>query len=265
LNEPGGKDVMLRTDDYRLIYQGEIYDAINRFTFDFEFYKKWCGHMPGPVLELCSGTGRLTIPLKKAGLDIMGLDLSPSMLAMARAKAAAERLDLTFIQGDMRRFDLDKKFSTIFIPFNSLQDIASVADVEATLSRVRKHLEPGGLFLFDVFNPSIHLMVDREREFTDPYHFTTADGKRISVREKCGYDAATQINRVKWFFNIEGRESLEEFNIRCYFPFELELLLKYNGFEILHKFGSFEEKPFVSASTKQIFVCRQTPGPDSPR
>ncbi len=109
---------MLRTEDYRLIYQGEIYDAINRFTFDVGFYKKWCGHMPGPILELCSGTGRLTIPLKQAGLDIMGLDLSSSMLAMARAKAAAERLDLTFVQDDMRRFDLDKKFSTIFIPFN---------------------------------------------------------------------------------------------------------------------------------------------------
>lgn len=241
--------------DYRLIYRGEIYDAINHFSFDLNFYRKWCGKKSGPVLELCSGTGRLTIPLKKAGLDITGLDLSDSMLEMARAKAAAERLELTFIKGDMRRFELDNKYSTIFIPFNSLQDISSVEDVEATLANVRKHLEPGGLLLFDVFNPSIHLMVRRETEFTEVFEFKTADGKRISVREKCRYNSAMQINRVKWFFDIEGNESVEEFGMRCYYPLEMDALLKYNGFETVHKFGSFQEEPFCETSTKQIYVC----------
>lgn len=241
--------------DYRLIYRGEIYDAINQFSFDLEFYKNWCGKGNGPILELCSGTGRLTIPLKKAGLDITGLDLSDSMLEMARAKAVAEHLDLTFLKGDMRRFELHKKYSVIFIPFNSLQDISSVEDVEATLACVRNHLEPGGLFLFDVFNPSIHLMVRRETEFTEAFNFRTADGKRIVIREKCEYHASRQVNRVKWFFDIEGSESVEEFNMRCYYPLELDALLKYNRFELLHKFGSFEEESFGEESKKQICVC----------
>lgn len=243
------------SNDYRLVYKGEIYDAINQFSFDLDFYRKWCGRKPGPVLEICSGTGRLTIPLKKAGLDITGLDLSDSMLEAARAKAAAENLDLTFLKGDMRRFEVSEKYSTIFIPFNSLQDISSIEDVEATLTCVRRHLAADGLFLFDVFNPSIHLMVERERVSTEAFNFRTADGKRIVVKETCQYHALTQVNRVRWHFDIEGVESVEEFGMRCYYPLELELLLKYNGFRILHKFGTFEEEPFVEESKKQIFVC----------
>ncbi len=246
---------MEMSSDYRLIYKGEIYDAINKFSFDLEYYRKWCGRKKGPVLEVCSGTGRLTIPLKKAGLDITGLDLSDSMLEMARAKASAENLDLTFIRGDMRNFELNNKYDIIFIPFNSLQDISTVEDVESTLGCVRKHLAPGGLFLFDVFNPSIHLMVEREREFTEAFNFSTSDGKRIVVREKCRYHASTQINKVRWYFDIEGVESVEEFGMRCYYPLELEVLLKHNGFRVLHRFGSFDEEPFGEESKKQIFVC----------
>lgn len=246
---------MEMTNDYRLIYKGEIYDAINQFSFDLAYYRKWCGQRNGPVLEVCSGTGRLTIPLKKAGLDITGLDLSDSMLETARAKASAENLDLTFLKGDMRSFELDKKYDIIFIPFNSLQDISTVEDVESTLGCVRKHLAPRGLFLFDVFNPSIHLMVERERESTEAFNFRTSDGKRIVVREKCRYHASTQTNRVRWYFDIEGAESVEEFGMRCYYPLELEVLLKHNGFRVLHKFGSFDEEPFGEESKKQIFVC----------
>lgn len=246
-------------NDYRLIYKGEIYDAINFFSFDLGFYKKWCGSRTGSVLELCCGTGRLTIPLKKAGLDITGLDLSDSMLETARAKAGKEHLDLLFLRDDMRRFSVDKKYSAIFIPFNSLQDIYSVEDVESTLNNVRAHLEPDGLFLFDVFNPSIHLMVQREKEFTEAFDFKTSSGKRITVRERCKYDAAAQINRVRWYFDIEGTESIEEFNMRCYFPLELDALLKYNHFEVLHKFGTFEEGSFDSESMRQIYVCKMKP------
>lgn len=246
---------MNMTNDSRLIYKGEIYDAINQFSFDLDFYRKWCGMRKGPILEVCSGTGRLTIPLRKAGLDITGLDLSDSMIEMARTKAAAENIDMTFLKGDMRKFELNKKYSIIFIPFNSLQDISTVEDVEATLACVRAHLAPDGLFLFDVFNPSIYLMVERERESTEAFNFRTADGKRIIVRETCRYHASSQVNKVRWHFDIEGVESVEEFGMRCYYPLELEVLLKHNGFRVLQKFGTFGEEPFGEESKKQIFVC----------
>ena len=239
-----------------LVYQGEIYDKMNNFSFDLEFFKKWCRHAAGPVLELCSGTGRLTIPLKKSGLDIMGLDMTDSMLEMAAKKAEKEGVQIDFVKGDMRAFDLKKKFSTIFIPFNSLQNTYTVSDVELIFENVKKHLLPGGVFLFDLFNPSIKLMVERGTSFKEGIRFRLEDGREVVVEEKCDYDSSTQVNRVKWLFKIGEEKHLQKVDMRCYYPLEIDAILKYNHFTVIEKFGSFDEKPFCSASQKQIFVCK---------
>jgi len=73
----------------------------------------------GRVLELACGSGRMTIPIAQAGIEIVGMDLSASMLEAARSKASAAGVDVTFMQGDMRSFELPQKFSTIFIAGNS--------------------------------------------------------------------------------------------------------------------------------------------------
>src|SRR5262252_8922282 len=73
----------------------------------------------GPVLELACGSGRLTIPIAKSGVDITGADLSPTMLATARDKAAAAGAKIEFIQSDMCDFALPKRFSLIFIAGNT--------------------------------------------------------------------------------------------------------------------------------------------------
>jgi SAM-dependent methyltransferase len=240
-----------------LIYQGEIYDKMNAFTSDVPFFQKWCRQASGEVLELCCGTGRLTIPLKQSGIPISGLDITETMLATARTKTAKAGLKIEYFQGDIRTFHLAKKFGAIFIPFNSLQHTYSIADLEAVLAHVRSHLEPNGLFLFDVFNPSIHLMVDRERSIHEAFRFNLDDGREVVVREQCCYDSASQVNRVKWFFRIgSAEERTEHLNMRCFFPLELEIALKYNGFSPIARFGSFDESPFTSDSPKQIFVCR---------
>lgn len=239
-----------------LIYDGEIYDKMNNFAFDLDFYKKWCGRRPGRVLELCCGTGRLTLPLKASGIDIMGLDGSDSMLEMARRKAGQQKLEVDFRKGDMRGFDLGCTFSTIFIPFNSLQNTYSIEDLERIFRCVRKHLEPDGLFIFDIFNPSIHMMVEREKELKEAFRFTLDDGRPAVVLERCNYDAASQVNRVEWVFRIGTEERSQRLDMRCFFPLEMDVILAYNGWNVEVKFGSFDENLFQSPSSKQIFVCR---------
>jgi len=207
------------------------------------------------VLELCSGTGRLTIPLKKSGIDIMGLDSSETMLEMARKKVEKANIQIHFEKGDMRHFDLKRKFSVIFIPFNSLQNTYTLKDVEFVFENIKNHLEPGGIFIFDLFNPSIHIMVDREKEFVEGARFHLDDGREVVVKEKCDYDSSSQVNRVKWLFKIGDEEKIEKVDMRCFFPLEMDAILKYNNFLIIEKFGSFDENPFDSQSQKQIYFC----------
>ena len=72
------------------------------------------------VLELACGTGRVAIPLAKAGLRVTGIDLSRGMLDEARRKAVAEGVSATWIEADMRAFDLGATFSTIILVANGL-------------------------------------------------------------------------------------------------------------------------------------------------
>jgi len=239
-----------------LIYDPDWYDRINTFDFDVPFYRDRAKRAQGPVLEVCCGTGRLTIPLAEAGVDITGLDLSPVMLQRSREKAREAGVQIPFVQDDMRTFRLDRKFNMIFIPFNSLQGIFTWADVMATFQRVREHLAPGGTFVFDIFNPDFEYMQARSKAPVDLFRFDLDDGRSVVIRETCAYDAAGQVNRVTWYFDVAGEKFQAGLDVRCFYPQETLALLAGAGFEVMDRFGDFEGAPFESASRKQILVCR---------
>lgn len=84
-----------------LIYDANIYDGLNTFLSDLQYYKKWLPkNKEAKILELCCGTGRLTIPIAKDGYNICGVDYTPSMLEQAKVKAAEAGLVIDFIEAD---------------------------------------------------------------------------------------------------------------------------------------------------------------------
>lgn len=96
--------------DYKvgdLIYDANIYDAMNTNLDDLYFYKRWLPkNKDARILELCCGTGRLTLPIAKEGYDITGVDYTPSMLAQAKVKASEAGLEISFIEADIRTLNL---------------------------------------------------------------------------------------------------------------------------------------------------------------
>ena len=104
-----------------LIYDANIYDGLNTSLADLHFYKRWLPeNKDARILELCCGTGRLTLPIAKDGHDITGVDFTASMLDQAKVKASEEGLEVEFIEADMRSLDLPEQYDFIFIPFNSI-------------------------------------------------------------------------------------------------------------------------------------------------
>lgn len=243
-----------------LVHDGEIYDALNKFDFDLAFYKKWCKKAGGRCLELCCGTGRLTIPLALDGIDMTGVDYTESMIKKAREKADKNNLSIGLFSQDMRGLDLSKlspgKFSLIFIPFNSLQCIYELEDLEEIFRRVKTHLAEGGLFIIDIFNPCIRYMAERSEGWHECYDFMTGDGRHVKIVERCEYDDADGVNRVTWKHSIDGVEVMKKLDMRCFWPREMDAILKYNGFEVVHKFGNFDESEFISGAPKQIYVLK---------
>jgi len=242
----------------RGVYDADLYDGMNTFTYDIPFYLKECRRAKGPALELCCGSGRLTLPLLKAGIDITGVDFTPAMLAAARKKAAEQGLPNVFLRGDMLKIRLKKKFRFVFIPFSSIQNIYTLEDIEKVFETVRAHLAPGGRFAFDIFSPSIEYMAKMAKLHKGVARFRTPKGREVTVDEICRYDPASQVNRATWLLHIDGGGPVpQKLDMRCFYPLEMDALLKYNGFEVLNKFGDYSGKPFSSESKKQVFVCRR--------
>lgn len=241
-----------------LIYDGNIYDGMNTDLADLQFYKRWLPkNKDARILELCCGTGRLTLPIAKDGYDITGVDFTPSMLEQAKVKASKEGLEVEFIEADIITLDLQEKYDLIFIPFNSIHHLYTNEDLFKALNGVKDHLKEGGLFLLDCFNPNIQLLANGEEEHKKVAEYTIEDGREILINEIMQYENATQINRIEWHFFINGEfDSIQNLNMRMFFPQELDAYLVSNGFDIIHKFGSFEEEAFNSDSEKQIFVCQ---------
>lgn len=136
----------------------ELYDALLPVGAHLQFYLDLARQNPGGVLELACGTGQLAVPIAAADLPIIGLDRSPAMLAAAKSRAAAAGASVEFVEGDMRGFDLGRQFNCTFIARNSMLHLSSTEDLVATFATVRRHLSPGGVFAFDIFNPDLKIL-----------------------------------------------------------------------------------------------------------
>ena len=245
--------------DYKvgdLIYDANIYDAMNTNLDDWYFYKRWLPeNKDARILELCCGTGRLTLPIAKEGYDITGIDYTPSMLAQAKIKASEVGLEISFIEADIRTLDLPEKYDFIFIPFNSIHHLYKNEDLFDTLKIVKNHLKEKGLFLLDCFNPNIQYIVENERKQQVIAEYTTNDGRKVLIKQSMHYESASQINRIKWQYFIDDKfHSVQNMDMRLFFPQELNSYLKQIGFNIVHKFGDFTEGEFDDNSEKQIYI-----------
>ncbi|NQZ44412.1 MAG: class I SAM-dependent methyltransferase [Flavobacteriaceae bacterium] len=241
-----------------LIYDAAIYDGMNTDMADLPFYERW---MPqeedAAILELCCGTGRLTLPLAQKGHQIDGVDFTPSMLEKAKNKASEADISIRFIEGDIRTLELKKQYDLVFIPFNSIHHMYTNADLFKALATVAKHLKPKGRFIFDCFNPDLGLLVNGQNQPYEISKYTTDDGRAVRIEEHMMYDSTTQVNRIKWEFYInDSFDSTQQLDMRLFFPQELDAYLQWNGFQITQKFGGFDEQPFGARSQKQVYVCR---------
>jgi len=117
---------------------GALYDAIPAYgaRADVAFYLEEAERAGASsrVLELGCGTGRLTLPLAQAGHEVTGIDLSPAMLARARAKLGAQpssvRDRVTLLEGDVSRIELSETpaFDLVVAPFRVLQHFVAIDD-----------------------------------------------------------------------------------------------------------------------------------------
>ncbi|NMB02191.1 MAG: class I SAM-dependent methyltransferase [Firmicutes bacterium] len=135
----------------------ELYDLLNQRRGDSAFYVEFAKQQGGRVLDLACGTGRLVPELVDAGLEIVALDLSPDMIARAKARLGMDTSQVELVVGDMRTFSFDRLFNTIIIPYCSLIYMHSDADRLAVFQNCYQHLLSGGYLVFDFLAGEVEL------------------------------------------------------------------------------------------------------------
>ena len=135
-------------DEYAPFYDWENARTLGRR--DLPFWRNLARHVGGRVLELGCGTGRLTIPLGRAGVSIVGIDRSVPMLERARKRVSRGQLQsrVHLIRGDIRALPFRKRapFDLVMAPYGMLQSLLREQDLAATLEAVHGALARGGTF-----------------------------------------------------------------------------------------------------------------------
>ena len=242
----------------------ELYDLVfSWYRFDVDFYVQTARDARGPVLEVGCGTGRILLPTLEAGVDIQGIDLSESMLAVLRRKAAERGLTPRVTRADMRDFTMPRRYRLVTIPFRAFMHNLTTGDQLATLRCCREHLEPGGALVFNLFHPSFDMIVNRggdemrlERTFTDP-----DTGHTVSLHSRQRYDRVNQIlNSEREVHRSDPQGSAATvyrygFTIRWLYRAEMELLLRAAGFMRFDVRGGFEGQPLEKDTDEMVWTA----------
>ena len=251
----------------------DLYDLENADdpAFDVGFWSSLVRERaPRRILELASGTGRLTLPLARLGVaeELVALDNSAPFLERLRSRLAEEpepvARTVRVVESDMRAPAVDGPFELIAVPFNSLAYLIAREDRVACLRAARALLAPDGRFAFDLVAPRYDFLLEAARPCppvrVDIDHAAPDHGVTRFVRSYTDvYDAATQTlrstNRYE-VFHADGRveHRIADLDWHIYFPDELELLLEAAGLEVLERFGDYDRGPWTGASRRYLWV-----------
>lgn len=212
------------------------------------------------VLELGCGTGRVTLPIAQAGVEIVGLDNAAPMLDVARRKAGGAE-NPEWVQGDMSDFQLDRQFGLVIIPYRSFLLLLTVEEQKACLKRIREHLVPGGRLALNVFNPSILAIEEWLGDRAQNWRRSQPEPQRERWLNRRYDTAAQELNetRADVLLTDDGAviQRIERnLRLRWVYRYEMEHLLSLASFEVEALYGWFDRRPFTEESNEMIWVAR---------
>jgi SAM-dependent methyltransferase len=252
-------------------FVAEYYDFVPAYAnrADQAFYLDLAASARGPILELGCGTGRLLVPIARAGCPIIGLDLSESMLSKCREKLAHEpaevRARADVVKADMTDFSLPQRFKLAIAPFRCFQHLIKVEDQMACLRAVYRHLDAGCLLVLDLFN------VDPARTYDPTFTeesvefsgMALPDGRTLGRSSRiAAFHRAEQYNDIELIYYVDhanGRKErlVHEFPMRYFFRYEIEHLVARCGFAVKEIFGDYDRSPFRDASPEMIVMAEK--------
>ncbi|MBQ9860165.1 MAG: class I SAM-dependent methyltransferase [Clostridia bacterium] len=237
-----------------------FYDAL---TEDVD-YAAWADYLQAAVcrhggsmesvLDLACGSGSLSLELAQRGAEVVGVDGSADMLAIAREKAQAEEADVLFLCQDMRQLDLYGTVDTAVCMLDSLNHILTTADLKEVFRRLGLFIRPDGLLVFDVNTPRKHAVTLGDNTFV-----YEQDEFMCVWRNR--YIPATHETEMLLDFFLEEEGGIysrytDSVRERGYSLPTWEKLLSAAGFDLLAVYGERSFEPPAEDADRWVLVAR---------
>jgi SAM-dependent methyltransferase len=233
---------------------------------DLPLYLEYARASSGPLLEIGAGSGRLTIPLARAGFSVTAVDVSPSMLSILESKLAAQPQEVSrrvhVVRADCCRLDLGDEFDLVIAPFYTFNYLLSAQDQDDALHHLLSHLRDGGRLLIDVFVPWNRI----DRCPPDPVlrvdSLDSESGVRVRGWNTYSMDRANQFEYRTHLFEITeppGNVTRREFVTKRHyvFPEQLEHAFSKAGLGIEEVFAGYKRARPEPRSEQLLYVLRK--------
>lgn len=246
---------------------GFLAGCYDQFTTDVN-YPKWADYieshfqkmgLPGTtILDLACGTGSLTWELAQRGYDMIGVDLSPDMLAEAMEKQRPmDGPAPVFLCQSMDKLDLYGTIDACVCCLDSINYVLDPKKLQKAMERVYLFLMPGGVFLFDINSPHKLEQLDGQvflDETEDAYCVWRAEySKRSRI---CSYFMDIfQLDEETGLWERENELHQE----RAYTPEDLTAMLKQAGFQDIKQYGNLKWRAPKPEEDRIFFVARKNP------
>jgi len=234
----------------------DLYDTYVNTDYDVDFWISEC-KKDKEVLELTSGTGRVTIPLAKAGIKVTAIDISKELLDQLKEKSKKEKLKIDIIEADIRTFSLNRKFQLIIIPFQSIQELTDPVDHEACFKQVFKHLDKNGRFIVTTHN--FQQIIDLNiLKFIAEYPHPKTKNKVLFYMTRT-HNPKSQVGTAHQFYeeyDEKGNFLSKIFFRNSYYVFnkeEFEKLIAKCGFKIKNIYGDYFKNKYQDNSPFRIY------------
>ena len=250
------------------------FDAIARYydmlygerEDDLDLWLELTDGIEGQVLEIGCGTGRVMLPLLQHGRRVSGIDISPVALELAgaRLKSGGFAGQAALHLADMSHFDLpDKNFALALVPINTFMHCQSVADQQAALKAIYRHLRPGGRLIIDLFHPTPQMLLASDGELLlEQTWVDELSGQSMQWFVSRRLQLGRQVQDVTFILD-EIRDdgtihrALLTFSLRYVHRYEMLLLLEQAGFQKTEILGDYDGFPFYDESPRMIFIARK--------
>jgi SAM-dependent methyltransferase len=233
---------------------------------DFDLYLSLARRTGGPILELAVGTGRLALPLAKAGFDLTGVDIDPAMLERARERATQDGHDgrLELVEADILGLRLPNAgtFRLAFIALNSLLLLGSRDAQREAIRTMAAHLAPGGLAVADVWLPDADDLARFDGRIVLEYARTEPDSvSTVTKADSAQYDSVRQLVTLTTLYEESGqgepvRRWVRVDRLRLVSADELRGFVEDVGLEVEIVGGGYDLSPLGATSDRAVLVAR---------